>query len=272
MAVNTEFSLQNTSVEIFDNSTVAQQTALSTLRAAIKVATTDAARVTAFNTYFADGTVGGLQSGSISITTTGATANASYAGTWANASGSGFWVSTAATTTTITANLFVTSGSPTSPLTLALTDLGSYWTSGNATKGTPSAVTTSVTLAAATGGSKIGKITAIGDTGKTYTIISSKLVGESGTLKAKGSSDEGELTIDYISIPSDAGQILMESAFDDETYNGNRVFRLTHTASGVKAYGVGMVSELKKTRGAVDNFASVKAKIALQDGFSEYNP
>jgi hypothetical protein len=272
MPITSEFSLQNSTVEVFDNSTTAQQTALNTLRTAIKNATTDMARVSAYNTFFGTTGVGGLQSGTITITTAGATANASYAGTWANASGSGFWISTAATATSITATLYATSGTVATPLTLALADLSNYWTSGNATKGTPSAVTTSVTLAAATGGSKLGKITGIGETGKSFTVVSAKLVSESGTIKAKGSSDEGDLTIDYISIPGDTGQLLMESAFDDETINGNRVFRITHTTSGAKVYLIGMVTELKKARGAVDNFATVKAKITLQDGVAEDNP
>ena len=276
MAITKEFSLQNTTVEIFDNSTAGQQTALNTLRASIKAATNDAGRVSAYNTFFADGSTLGVQSGAFTITTTGATVSnvdGFYAGTWSNAQGSGTWISTTATATAITCLLTVASGTISGTLTLAFTDLGATFTSGNSAKGTPTAITGSpITLMAATGGAFIGKITAIGDTGKTYATVSAKLVSESGTIKAKGSSDEGDLTIDYVSIPADAGQVLLETAFDDESTNGNRVFRITHTSSGAKVYGIGMVTELKKARGAVDNFASVKAKITLQDGLAEYNP
>lgn len=272
MSIISEFSLQNTTTKIYDNSTAGQQAALATLRAAIKAATNNAARITAFNAYFSDPNVGGLKSGDITITTTGATANVPYSGTWANASGSGFWCSTAATATTITAKLYVTSGSITSPLALAFSDLGGYWTSGNATKGTPTAVTTSVALTAATGGSEIIKVTDLSETGKTYATIAEKLVSESGTIKAKGSGDEGDLTISYILIPGDAGQILLAAAHEDESSNNNRVFRITHTSSGAEGYCIGLVTENKKPRGIVEKMANAKAKIALQDGFTEYYP
>ncbi len=182
MAITSEFSLQNTTVEIIDGAL--NSTAMATLRAAIKVATDNAAKVTAYTAY--------------------------------------------------------------------ITDLGND---------TP--ICSPV---------KISKITAIGETGKTFAVVSAKLVSESGTIKAKGSSDEGDLTLDFISIPNDAGQILVDAAYHDETTNANRVFRITHTSSSQVVYAIGMVTELKKTRGTVDNFSSVKCKITLQDGVTESNP
>lgn len=276
MPITQPFSLQGTTIEVFANDTTARQTALNTLLNAIKVATDNSTRAAAFATYFADSSTAGVQSGAFTITTAGATVSnvdGFYAGTWSNAQGSGTWYSTTATATAITAQLTVTSGTITGTLTLALGDLGGTWTAGNATKGTPSAITGSpITLAAATGGAAIGKITAAGDSGKTFSAVSAKLINESGTTKAKGSSDEGDFTIDYLAVPSDVGQIAMESAFNDETINGNRVFRVTHGASGQKLYFVGMVTELKKQRGTVDAFATVKAKITMQSGSAEFNP
>jgi hypothetical protein len=64
----------------------------------------------------------------------------------------------------------------------------------------------------------------------------------------------------------------MDAAFNDETQNADRVFRLTHNSSGQKLYMRGMVTELKKNRGTLDKVIAVKAKIALQDGSAEYNP
>lgn len=272
MAITQEFSLQNTTVEIFDNSTGSQQSAMTTLRAAIRAASNDAGRVTAYDVFLTQSTT----TGSLTVVGTGFTTSSvdgSLQGTWTQTSSgaTGTWsannVSSAtAAVATITG---ITSGTPTS-VTAATTGFTYTITTGT---GAVTAASTAITITTGTGaGAKIGKITAIGDTGKTFATISAKLVSESGTIKAKGSSDEGDLTLDYISIPSDSGQMLMESAFDDESINGNRVFRLTHSTSGAKLYAIGMVTELKKTRGAVDNFASVKAKITLQDGLAEYNP
>ena len=272
MAITQEFSLQNTTFEIFDNSAGGQRSALAQLRTDIKAASNDAGRVAAYNTFFTQAST----TGSLAIVGTGfitSTVDGSLQGTWTQTSSgaTGTWsasnVSSAtaavATVTSITSGAPTTVSAATSGFTYAIT-------TGT---GAITAVSTAITITAGTGtGTLVNKITAIGDTGKTFATISAKLVSESGTIKAKGSSDEGDLTIDYISIPSDSGQVLMESAFDDETINGNRVFRLTHTGSGAKLYAIGMVTELKKTRGAVDNFASVKAKITLQDGLAEYNP
>lgn len=271
MAITSEFSLQNTTVEIFDNSTSTQQTALNTLRTSLKTASTEALRVSAFNTFLA---ASGTVTATASITVTGgATTPAAqvegyYTGAFTIAGGiAGTWYSTSSTLTAVTAVLVPTSGA----LAAGSGSLATvYTTSTNVPASTVSGTYTATT---ATGsGALISKITAIGDTGKTYAIVSAKLVSESGTIKAKGSSDEGDLTIDYIAIPSDSGQALMELAFDDQSINGNRVFKITHTSSGAAVYCVGMVTELKKTRGSVDNFASVKAKVTLQDGLAEYNP
>ena len=271
MAITSEFSLQNTTVEIFDNSTAPQISALNTLRTAIKNAANNAARITAFNTFFA---ASGTVTATATITVTGGSTAAAaqvegyYTGTFTISGGiSGTWYSTSSAATTVTAVLVPTTGT----LSAGSGSLASVATTSTNTP-TTTVSGTYVATSQTGAGSKIGKITAIGDTGKTYAVISAKLVSEEGTLKGKGSSDEGDLTIDYVAIPSDAGQALMQSAFDDKTLNCNRVFKLVHTASGQELYAIGIVTEMKKTRGAVDNFATVKAKITLQDGVTEYNP
>ncbi len=143
----------------------------------------------------------------------------------------------------------------------------------------PSTVpTVAYTAVSKSSGYLIGKVTAAGDTGKTYAAISAKLLNEGGTYKAKGSSDEGDFTIDFLKIPSDIGQQKLLAAFNDESANANRVFRITHNSSGStvanseKVYFMGLVTECKQTRGAIDSFVNVKSKIVIQNGLYEDNP
>jgi hypothetical protein len=275
-ALTTPFSSQNTTIEIFEADTDALTTAIASALALSTNSLRQAALKVAYDAYFV-GSLSKTIGGTGILATAPAQADGYFSGTWTKSGQSGTFSSTGSTATAITANFYLSSGTPAS-IDLAATDL--TFNTGNADKGTitSSGAVTGLLFSGATG-YKIGKITAAGDTGKTYAGISAKLLNESGTMKAKGSSDEGDFTIDFLNTPGDQGQLAMTTAFNDESANANRVFRIIHGSSndgtitnGEMVYFVGMVTELKKTRGAIDNYVSVKSKISIQNGLYEYNP
>lgn len=282
MAISTPFSSQNTTIEIF-NDAVATATLTSAIATALAGSNKQADLKTAYDAFFtsvATVTATAVITVTGALTTAPAQVDGYYTGVFAIGSVTGTWSSTSvSSSTTINAVLTPLVGMFTASQTSqAITTCSVTGTHQPSTPTTASGVYTS-SAASAAKGFLVGKVTAMGDTGKTYAGISAKLINESGTMKAKGSSDEGDFTVDFLNTPGDAGQTAMTDAFNDETANANRVFRIVHGSSGdgtnansEMVYFVGMVTELKKTRGAVDNYVSVKSKISIQNGLYEYNP
>jgi hypothetical protein len=280
-AITQPFSSANTTVRIFPNSTVGQQGALGTLRSnialAMALALTDPGTAqTNRETYFtAFETASNMSAATVTFTGTsgGAASNVDGAvqGTWTQTSSgaTGTWSSTASAAASTSAVLTLTSGTPTT-VSGATTGFTFTTTVGAIPTGTAAYA---ISLTAGTGaGSAIGKITAIGDTGVEVATIEVKLLNESGTSKDTGSSNEGTTTIDYLDVPSDAGQALMFAARNDRSSNKNRVFKLTHNSSGQVKWLVGIVSTIKTTEGAVDAMITNKATILIQDGLTIVNP
>lgn len=268
MAITKPFSLQGTTIEIVSY----DATAMTALSNAIKNATTEAQRVTAFTNYLT-GSVGA--SGTITCaasTFTASNVDNYLTGTWTHTNGAtGRFYSTVNTATVATVMLITTSGAlPTGAITTGLTfafdsnaGVLSLSQANTPTSYALTGVANPITAAS------IGKITAAGETGKTYKTISAELINENQTYKGKGTADEGEFTVDYLNVPADAGQMALQLALDDMA-TPERVIRVTHT-SGEIWYGCGIVTDLKKARGANSAFSTVKAKIPLIFS-AEYNP
>lgn len=276
--INKNFSSQNTKLEVFKNPTAQAilNAAISSANALLDVDAKKAALIAAYTAFFTAPVSKTIATTGLVTTDSKVQNDGYFSGTWSKSGQSGTFSSVSCTATAITANFFLASGTPAS-INLDAADL--TFLTGNADKGTIT-TTSAVTglLFSGVAGDVVGKVTGMGDTGKTYSIISAKLLSESGTMKAKGSSDEGDFTVDYLELPNDAGQKALENAFLDESANAGRVFRLTHLSSGTndsdsaKVYFTGFVTELKKTRGSIDNFVSVKAKVAIQNGSVEDKP
>ena len=280
-AITNPFSSANTTVRIFPNSTSGQKSALTTLQtaiaAAMQLALTDPAtaetdRATA---YAAFETASSMSATTVTFTgTSGGTASntdGAVQGTWTQTSSgaTGTWSSTASSASSTSAVLTLTSGTPT---TVSGATSGFTFTTTVGAIPTGSAAY-SVSLTAGTGaGELVGKITAIGDTGVEVATIEAKLLNEAGTFKDTGSSNEGTTTIDFLDVPTDAGQLLMFAARNDRTKDKNRVFKLTHNSSGQVKWFVGIVSQIKTTEGAIDSIITDKATILIQDGLTIVNP
>jgi hypothetical protein len=233
-------------------------------------------KVAAFNAFSA---ASGTVTATAVITVTGGATTPSaqvegyYSGTFTIVTGgavAGTWYSSSSSATTVTAVLVPSSGIfLTSQSGVALATV--LTTSTNTPTTTVSGVYTSSALVTGSG-SKIGKITAIGDTGVEVATIEVKLLNESGTSKDTGSSNEGTTTIDFLDVPADVGQQLMYAARNDRTANKNRVFKLTHNSSGQVKWLVGIISMIKTTEGAIDAMITNKATILIQDGLTIVNP
>jgi len=284
-AITNPFSSANTTLEIFDNSTTAQRSAMGILQTAIATAmtlaltdptTANTNRKNAFNSFAAStGTVTATAS---IVVTGGATTPAAqvegyYTGTFTISAGgavAGTWYSTSSTATAITAVLVPTSGNLLASQSAVA--LATVFTTGTNTPTTTVSGTYTSSALVTGAGSKVNKITAIGDTGVEVATIEAKLLNESGTFKDTGSSNEGTTTVDFLDVPSDAGQILMFAARDDRTKDKNRVFKLTHNSSGQIKWFIGIVSQIKTTEGAIDSIITDKATILIQDGLTIVNP
>lgn len=279
MTISNPFSSANSTLTIYGNSTAGEIAAMSTLQTAINSAlqlgltdpvTAKANRIAAFQAYesaaYAQGTLTVA-----STVTTAKQADGYYSGTFTYTGGvTGTWISKGLTTTAVNIELTLTSGSfPTgaSPYTtgFAFVVTGSHALDASSTGFSITTATNAVSSAL------VGKITAMGDTGLTAATISAKLLNEAGTYKAKGSSDEGELSVDFLRVPADAGQTILFAAQDDLSINANRVVKITHNSSGSIWYGIVQVSAIKTTRGSIDNFINSKATLLIQSGSVESN-
>jgi len=78
----------------------------------------------------------------------------------------------------------------------------------------------------------IGEITDMGEFGREFNLVTHNPVGSRGTVKLKGSFNEGQMTLQLGLDTDDAGQILAKAAslsdadysFDVETQNGDHYY------------------------------------------------
>lgn len=277
MTISNPFSSANSTLTVFDNATAGEIAAMATLQTAINSAlqlaltdpvTAKANRLTAYQAFETAASAQGTLSVASTVTTA-KQADGYYSGTFTYTGGvTGVWTSKGLTTSAVNIELTLTSGAfPTgsSPYTTGF----SFTVTGSHALDASNTGHSITTAANAVSSALVGKITAMGDTGLTAATISAKLLNEAGTYKAKGSSDEGELSVDFLRVPSDAGQILLFSAQEDLSINANRVVKITHNSSGQEWYGIVQVSTIKTTRGSIDNFVNAKATLLIQSGSVE---
>lgn len=108
----------------------------------------------------------------------------------------------------------------------------------------------------------IGEITDLGEFGRVYNLIKHNPVGNRGTVKLKGSFDEGQMNLQLGLDYADAGQELaMEAAVSDADYS----FMLT-LQDGSKEYFQAKVMSFKKSPGNVDSITAASIQLELTTG------
>lgn len=112
---------------------------------------------------------------------------------------------------------------------------------------------------ALTGWTKVGEITDFGDFGRKYNVVKHNPVDNRGTVKKKGSFDEGTMNLKLGLDTDDAGQILMKTARDsDNDYS----FKVT-TQNGDIYYFQAQVTEFMTNLGGVDNITAASTSLEL---------
>lgn len=105
----------------------------------------------------------------------------------------------------------------------------------------------------------IGEITDFGEFGREFNLVTHNPVGSRGTVKLKGSFNEGQMSMTLGLDTDDAGQILMKTAVsDDDNYS----FKLT-TQNGDVYYFQAQVMSFKLGVGSVDQVTSASVMLEL---------
>ena len=107
--------------------------------------------------------------------------------------------------------------------------------------------------------STVGEIVDLGEFGREFNLVTHNPVGDRGTVKLKGSFNEGQMALELGLDSSDDGQTLMKTARDeDENYS----FVVT-TQNGDKYYFQAQVMTFKIMVGTVDDVTSASSTLEL---------
>jgi hypothetical protein len=105
----------------------------------------------------------------------------------------------------------------------------------------------------------IGEITNLGEFGREYSLITHNPIGNRGTVKRKGSFNEGTMALQLGLDKNDAGQILAKSAsISDDDYS----FEIT-TQNGDKYYFQAQVMSFKVGLGEVNSITSASINLEI---------
>lgn len=105
----------------------------------------------------------------------------------------------------------------------------------------------------------IGEVTDLGEFGREYNLITHNPIGSRGTVKLKGSFNEGSITMQLGLDTDDAGQILAKTASQsDDDYS----FKIT-TQNGDDYFFQAKVMSFKVNVGSVDSVTSATIMLEL---------
>lgn len=105
----------------------------------------------------------------------------------------------------------------------------------------------------------IGEITNLGEFGREYALITHNPIGNRGTVKRKGSFNEGNMDLQLGLDKNDAGQIIAKAAsISDDDYS----FEVT-TQDGGKYYFQAQVMKFKVGLGGVDDIKSASINLEI---------
>ena len=105
----------------------------------------------------------------------------------------------------------------------------------------------------------IGEVTDFGELGREYTLVTHNPVANRGTVKFKGSFNEGQMTLQLGLDTDDAGQILAKQAANSDN---NYAFEL-QTQNGDKYYFQAQVMSFKVSVGNVNQITSATIMVEI---------
>lgn len=106
---------------------------------------------------------------------------------------------------------------------------------------------------------QVGEVVDLGEFGRQYNLVTHNPIDTRGTVKKKGSFNEGSISLQLALDTDDAGQILLKAAsLSDADYS----FLVT-TQSGDKYYFQGQILSFKVGAGGVDKITSATVQIEI---------
>lgn len=108
----------------------------------------------------------------------------------------------------------------------------------------------------------IGEVTDGGSIGRTYNTVSYNPLATRGTVKLKGSFDDGTMTLQLSYAPGDPGQVLLETALDDDDFYS---FELT-LQNGTIIYFQAQVNSAPVNVGTTDTITGMTVSLGIKSG------
>lgn len=108
----------------------------------------------------------------------------------------------------------------------------------------------------------IGEVTDAGSLGRTYNIVNHNPLATRGTVKIKGSFDDGTMTVQLAYAPGDAGQVLVETALNSDAFYA---FKLTLQDGTIK-YFQAQVTSAPVNVGTVDQITGLTVNLSIKSG------
>lgn len=105
----------------------------------------------------------------------------------------------------------------------------------------------------------VGEIVDLGEFGRSYALVTHNPIDNRGTVKAKGSFNEGQLALQLGLDTDDAGQIILKSA---STSDNNYAFKVTDQKGDVY-YFQAQVMEFKVGLGSVDQITKASCNLEI---------
>jgi hypothetical protein len=108
----------------------------------------------------------------------------------------------------------------------------------------------------------IGEVTDAGSLGRTYAVVNHQPLATRGTVKLKGSFDDGTMTVQMAYAPGNAGQVLLETALDDDDFYA---FKMVLQDGTIKFFQA-MVTSDPVNVGTVDTVTGATVNLAVKSG------
>ncbi len=105
----------------------------------------------------------------------------------------------------------------------------------------------------------VGEVTNLGEFGREYALVTFTSVGTRGTIKKKGSFNEGTIDLQLGLDTDDAGQVIVKAA---SLSDNNHSFEVT-TQNGDKYYFQAQVMSFKVGVASVDDITSASVSLEL---------
>lgn len=108
----------------------------------------------------------------------------------------------------------------------------------------------------------IGEITDLGSIGRTYAEVTHNPVGSRGTIKKKGSYNDGTMTVQAAYVPGDAGHVIVATALGDDAYYS---FKLLYQDGTIKFFQAQVMSA-PVNAGTVDTITGTTFNLSIKSG------